>query len=122
MNPVLIKCGTCQAHKPLEHFYPATQKTGKNCKACSNAKTAQYRGKNDPARRLWYNVRQSLRSQQRDEGSVWSLSDVRELLKQWKPSDALKQSGRQPKLRIVFLDKTKPSLHNNAKVTTYGGL
>ena len=108
-----MDCLRCQRHLPLDAYTPDGLRR-RRCRACAAAIVARCT-KGTLARRLLFNLRARCRQKRLPEMSVWTLSDMEQLLKQWTPP-----AHYTPRLRVVKCDATKPFLPNNAKIAAFG--
>ena len=87
----------------------------KRCLQCTRKARAER--VNTEEKRLLRNVRAFCRLHRMPEGSCWRLEDVQALLQKYGP---LTVEGRKPRLRIVWCDRSRPLLPNNAEVVCFG--
>jgi hypothetical protein len=115
--PVCVECGT----KDASRFNPSMVKQKRNwCRDCTKIRTAKYRGADDVAKKLLFNIKQRCRAKHLPEGSLWRLEDVEKLLEKWTPPSSIIPNNKRMRLRVVQLDETKPLLPENVQIVPFG--
>jgi hypothetical protein len=115
----MTTCRVCNETKNESEFPPKTQ----TCRACCKIQLDRRRGKQDPVRRMLFNLKNRGRGRGIKEVTLWRYEDVRRLYDQVKLPAEVQQGieqGMQPKFRLVRVDPEQAFLPGNAVVKLFG--
>lgn len=113
-----VQCRLCLRVLETNGFSPSSLKR-RVCRECVKKRMKEYRGKNDVAIRMLYNLKQRLKEHNNKLGTLWNKEDVEGLLRKTTTPPDLEHGAtmlnRTPRMRIVRIDDTLPYLPNNCR-------